>query len=124
MYTVRSICTQSDGRQLVATVTFTLSRPYEKVIEYAVLVPNPANEVMWISYRLAVTFGDVKVRIYTVSGEHIYTGSVPGTMTSFKWDLRDSRGTRVAQGLYFVVLEAGDPWTGKRDRTMLKLAVR
>lgn len=99
-------------------------RPYEKIIEYAILVPNPANEVVWISYRLAATFGDVKVRIYAVSGEHIYTGSAPGTMTSFKWDLRNSRGTRVAQGLYVVVLEAGDSWTGKRDRTILKLAVR
>ncbi len=123
IYTVRTNSLQPDGRQQISSETFSLTHPYEKVIESAVLVPNPADDVVWISFKLALTFGAVDVKIYAVSGKLIYKGQTPGTSRSFRWDLTNSHGSRVAQGLYVVVLEARDPWTGKQDRATLKLAV-
>ena len=107
----------------VSTASFAYARPYRDVIEAATLVPNPATESVWLSYRLATTAATIDVRIFNVSGELVFKGAAPGTARSYRWDLRNADGRRVTDGLYVVVLEAVDPVTLARDRRVLKLAV-
>jgi len=117
IYVVKATSTRSDGRWSADTSSFTMVRTQEKLIEEAILVPNPATESVWISLRLASTESYVDVKVYNVAGELVYHGSVPGTARSFRWDLRNRRGERVAAGLYAVVLDVADrlgglQWTG------------
>ncbi len=123
LYTVRVMSVLPDGRRMVTSATISIIRPYEQLIVSPELVPNPAGEAAWLSYRLASTFAAVDIRVYNVAGELLFEGSADGTRNSFKWDLRNRDGRRVAAGLYLVVIEAADPTTGKRDRAILKLAV-
>ena len=123
MYTVRVTDRQPDGRELVTTASFAYARPFQDVIEAAMLVPNPATETVWLSYRLASTAATVDIRIYNVAGELVFRGRASGTTRSYPWDLRNAAGQRVTDGLYVVVLEATDPLTLSRDRQVLKLAV-
>ncbi|MEK7474569.1 MAG: FlgD immunoglobulin-like domain containing protein [Candidatus Coatesbacteria bacterium] len=123
LYTVRLSDVRPDGREVVSTATVAVTRPYERVIETAVMVPNPADEVAWISFRLADATGTVDVRIYNVAGELVAKGSAPGTARSYRWDLRNRSGTRVTPGLYVVVLEATDSTGVRKDRAIMKLAV-
>jgi flagellar hook assembly protein FlgD len=123
LYTVRLSDPLPDGRERVTTATIAVTRPYEHVIETAVMVPNPADEVAWLSFRLADATGSVDVKIYNVAGELVFKGAAPGTARSYRWDLRNRSGTRVAAGLYVVVVEAADSTGTAKDRAILKLAV-
>ncbi len=123
MYTVRVTDRLPDGRESVSTASFAYTRPFQDVIEVATLVPNPATESVWLSYRLASTAATVDIRIYNVAGELVFKGWTPGTARQYRWDLRNAAGERVADGMYVVVLEATDPLTLARDRQVLKLAV-
>jgi flagellar hook assembly protein FlgD len=122
-YIVRVTSRLPDGRERVSSAVVAVSRAYVRVIEEGVLVPNPAAEAVWISYRLADAAANLEVRIYTVAGELVYKGNSPGTARSFRWDLRNRNGERVADGLYVIELRATDPATGLPDRRILKLAV-
>ncbi len=123
IYTVKAVSILPDGRISQATLSFSLTREFEKLIESALLAPNPAKDVAWVGFKLASTLGEVEVKIYTVAGEMVYSAKLPGTAASFKWDLRNAQGSRVGAGLYLVVIEAFDSWSGKHDRRILKLAV-
>jgi hypothetical protein len=94
------------------------------VIETATMVPNPADEAAWVSFRLADTTGAVDLKIYNVAGELVFKGELPGTARSYRWDLRNRSGTRVAAGLYVIVLEATDATGVRKDRMIMKLAVQ
>ena len=122
-YTIRAVSTMPDGREKQAWATFTLFRPYKSLIVAALLVPNPASSVAWVGFSLASTTATVRVKVYNVAGELLLEGTLPGTARFFKWDLRNRQGSRVADGLYVIALEAEDSATGRRDRKMLKLAV-
>lgn len=123
VYTVRVTDRLPDGRESVTTAGFAYTRPFMDVIESAALVPNPATESVWLSYRLASTAAIVDVRIYNVAGELVFKTTVNGAARQYRWDLRNADGRRVTDGMYIVVLDALDPATRSRDRQMLKLAV-
>ena len=123
IYHVRVTAIQPDGRMKVSIETFTLTRPYERLVEEAVLVPNPAREAAWIGFRLASMSSEVEVRIYNIAGELVHRGSASGMARSYRWDLRNRSGIMVTSGLYVVVLEANDPARGAKDRAIMKLAV-
>ena len=77
--------------------------------------PNPFNPETWIPYHLAES-ADVTLTIYSAEGRLVRTlalGHQPAGLYESKsraayWDGRNSLGERVASGLYFYTLTAGD----------------
>ena len=77
--------------------------------------PNPFNPETWIPYQLSAA-ADVKVSIYSVNGVLVRTltlghqaaGVYQSKGRAAYWDGRNDFGERVASGLYFYTLTAGD----------------
>ena len=77
--------------------------------------PNPFNPETWIPYQLSESV-DVTVSIYSISGSLIRTlalghqsaGIYQSKSRAAYWDGRNELGERVASGLYFYTLTAGD----------------
>ena len=77
--------------------------------------PNPFNPETWIPYQLSESAA-VTVRIYSVKGglvRRLALGYQPAGMYHRKsraayWDGRNAQGEKVASGLYFYTLSAGD----------------
>ena len=77
--------------------------------------PNPFNPETWIPYQLS-TSADVSVSIYAVDGRlvrrldlgHQVAGVYRSRSRAAYWDGRNEFGERVASGLYFYTLTAGD----------------
>ena len=77
--------------------------------------PNPFNPETWIPYQLSAS-ADVSVSIYAVDGRlvrrldlgHRVAGVYRGRSRAAYWDGRNAFGERVASGLYFYTLTAGD----------------
>lgn len=77
--------------------------------------PNPFNPETWIPYHLAEP-ADVTLIIYAVDGQvvrrldlgHQVAGYYQNRSRAAYWDGRNSVGKRVASGLYFYTLTAGD----------------
>jgi len=77
--------------------------------------PNPFNPETWIPYNLAKD-ADVIIKIYNVSGQLIRTLDLNHKEAGFYlrkdkaayWDGRDNLGEKVASGIYFYTLKAGD----------------
>ena len=70
--------------------------------------PNPFRSRSFVEFRLSEP-GPVDLRIYTVSGREIRTvlsEEMPAGAHQIEWDGRDSKGMRVADGLYLYRLEA------------------
>jgi hypothetical protein len=80
-------------------------------------VPNPAEAGVWIPYQLKVG-ADCDIRIYNILGQvvkHIDLGYKPRRYYkalepggAAYWDLTNDRGEKVADGLYFYQLKAGE----------------
>ncbi len=77
--------------------------------------PNPFNPETWIPYHLAKP-AEVTVRIYAVNGILIRTlsfghkaaGVYEHRNRAAHWDGKNAQGERVASGIYFYTLTAGD----------------
>ena len=77
--------------------------------------PNPFNPETWIPYQLA-TSADVVLRIYAVDGSlirklalgHLPAGQYQNRGRAAYWDGRNALGERVASGVYFYTLTAGE----------------
>ena len=77
--------------------------------------PNPFNPETWIPYQLSEV-ADVSVSIYAVDGRlvrrldlgHQSAGVYQSRSRAAYWDGRNAFGERVASGLYFYTLTAGD----------------
>ena len=83
--------------------------------------PNPFNPETWIPYQLAAA-SSVQIHIYDVMGQQVRTldlgkrpaGSYLSRNRAAYWDGRNASGERVATGVYFYRLEAGDFSATKR----------
>ena len=77
--------------------------------------PNPFNPETWIPYHLAKA-ADVTLRIYAVDGTLVRTlalgpqaaGAYQSQSRAAYWDGRNALGEKVASGVYFYTLTAGD----------------
>ena len=77
--------------------------------------PNPFNPETWIPYQLTDA-SDVKITIYDVRGilvrvlpfGHQTAGYYTSRSRAAYWDGRNSAGEKVASGLYFYTITAGD----------------
>jgi hypothetical protein len=83
--------------------------------------PNPFNPETWIPYQLARD-ASVAVRIYNLKGQPIRTialgqqtaGTYLTKDRAVYWDGRDDVGEKVASGVYFYTLRAGEFMATKR----------
>ena len=88
--------------------------------------PNPFNPETWIPYRLA-TDSPLTIHIYNTKGRLVRTISLgnknAGVYTTKNkaayWDGRDSLGDKVASGVYFYQLQAGE-FRATRKMVILK----
>lgn len=77
--------------------------------------PNPFNPETWIPYQLAKP-ADVTLTIYDIRGVvvrelklgHQLAGMYHSRSRAIHWDGRNLFGEKVATGLYFYTLKAGD----------------
>ena len=77
--------------------------------------PNPFNPETWIPYHLAAP-AEVTLTIYAIDGRvvrhldlgHQAAGYYQGKSRAAYWDGRNNVGERVASGIYFYTLTAGD----------------
>ena len=77
--------------------------------------PNPFNPETWIPYRLAES-AEVTLTIYSLNGNRVRTlalghqpaGFYESRSRAAYWDGRNAIGERVASGVYFYTLTAGD----------------
>ena len=88
--------------------------------------PNPFNPETWIPYHLA-THADVTLTIYAADGTvvrhldlgHQEAGYYQNKARAAYWDGRNAVGERVASGVYFYTLTAGD-FAATRKMLILK----
>ena len=88
--------------------------------------PNPFNPETWIPYQLSEN-ADVKISIHAAGGQLVRTldlgyqpvGIYESRSRAAYWDGRNALGERVASGLYFYTLTAGD-FTATRRMLILK----
>ena len=88
--------------------------------------PNPFNPETWIPYQLANP-NDVSITIYDVTGHvvrhldlgHQVAGFYSNRDSAAYWDGRNAVGEKVASGVYFYTLIAGD-FTATRKLLILK----
>ncbi len=72
--------------------------------------PNPFNPSTVISFQLPVN-SEVTLGIYNIAGQlvrKLVAGEMNAGQHSFTWDATNDRGARVASGVYFYVLKAGE----------------
>jgi len=88
--------------------------------------PNPFNPETWIPYQLSDD-QDVAIRIYSAGGEvirelalgHKSAGLYVSRDRSAYWDGRNASGEKVASGVYFYSIQAGD-FIAVRKLSLLK----
>ena len=102
-------------RRGIATLESLLAASVPSETRLLLNYPNPFNPETWIPYQLSQS-ADVTVRIYSVNGYLIRTldlghqaaGIYRSKSRAAYWDGRNELGERVAIGLYFYTLTAGD----------------
>ena len=112
---LRHVVTAADVKrshiQLGELVTYEIPSATELLPNY----PNPFNPETWIPYRLAAD-ADVSVTIYDLGGgvvRRLHVGLMVAAAYERRdkavyWDGRNEFGERVASGIYFYHLSAGD----------------
>ncbi len=78
--------------------------------------PNPFGPGTQLAYRISER-ADVKLSVYSVSGRLVRTlavGEKPAGEHVASWDGRDGSGRRLASGVYFIELRAGDERQARR----------
>ena len=74
-------------------------------------VPNPFNPITTIGYDVPAAGAQVNISVYDVAGRHVRTlidEHRPAGVFSVPWNGEDDRGQRVASGVYFYRMRAGD----------------
>ena len=88
--------------------------------------PNPFNPETWVPYHLS-EHADVTLTIYAIDGKvvrhldlgHQEAGYYENKARAAHWDGRNNVGERVASGVYFYTLKAGD-FAATRKMLILK----
>ncbi|MDE0010231.1 MAG: T9SS type A sorting domain-containing protein [Candidatus Poribacteria bacterium] len=110
---------EHDGSRVFTNAIANLERLLKRVSSTQPMLlpnyPNPFNPETWIPYQLA-TDAEVRVSIYTAEGKLVRTlalgyqeaGVYQSRSRAAYWDGRNDVGERVASGVYFYTLTAGD----------------
>ena len=121
-YTITAEDVRRNWIQLPTSVAYEIPAETELLANY----PNPFNPETWIPYRLAED-AFVTLTIYDLGGQVIRTLEVGHRIASayesrskaIYWDGRNDVGERVASGVYFYTLTAGD-YSATRKMVILK----
>ncbi|MDI6751316.1 MAG: carboxypeptidase regulatory-like domain-containing protein [bacterium] len=78
--------------------------------------PNPAGDGCWIPFQLAFSIEHLSINIYNIVGQKVRTIDAGPRKAGFYtkqdraiyWDRRNDSGQRVASGLYYINLKAGE----------------
>ncbi len=113
---------RAGNRAVFALQADTKAPPIE--VAEAAAYPNPARAAAYVAYRFSTAADTARLRIYDAAGRLVRSiGLDPSAVTRARavWDLRDRRGRPVANGVYFLRVEAG--LGASRARRTLKVAV-
>ena len=121
-YTITAEDVRRNWIQLPTSVAYEIPAKTELLANY----PNPFNPETWIPYRLAED-AFVTLTIYDTAGQVVRTLKVGHRIASayenrskaIYWDGRNDVGERVASGVYFYTLTAGD-YSATRRMVILK----
>ena len=121
-YTIRTEDILRSWIKLPALVTYEIPTETELLTNY----PNPFNPETWIPYRLAED-AFVTLTIYDPSGHvvrilnvgHRVAAVYESQSKAIHWNGRNDAGERVASGVYFYTLTAGD-YSATRKMLILK----
>ena len=116
-YTVTAEDVKQSLIQLPALVAYEIPAETELLANY----PNPFNPETWIPYRLAED-AFVTLTIYDKAGQGVRTLEIGHRIASayenrsnaIYWDGRNDVGERVASGVYFYTLSAGEYFATRR----------
>lgn len=82
------------------------------------LFPNPFSDIVNITYWIEQNGESVDLKIYDVTGRVVKSFLPPASdfsvPTSITWNGRDEKGKRMASGVYFVMLRAGESRATRR----------
>ena len=95
---------------VVSTETKTPPAELLRVLNIGTPKPNPSNHSLSISLELP-TQVNVEASIYSVTGQQVKRlihGLMPIGSHEVVWDTRDQRGSKVAAGIYFLRVQAGE----------------
>ena len=117
---IRHMVTQRDIQAGIVSLDITLS-PIPKESALLANYPNPFNPETWIPYKLAKD-ADVTMRIYNVTGQLVKTLELGHKESGFYlskektayWNGRNEAGEKVASGIYFYTIHAGNFTATKR----------
>ncbi len=95
---------------VVSTETKTPPTEFSRVLKIGTPKPNPSNHCLSISFEVP-TQVNVEASIYGVTGQQVKRlihGLMPIGSHEVIWDTRDQRGRKVAAGIYFFRVLAGE----------------
>ncbi len=122
VYFVQAISINRINEQTIVTKAITLERPTLNIIQAMRLAPNPAKDQVAIWVKTPYAGMDVNVQVYTVAGELVARVHL-GQREMVQWNIVNSRGEQLADGIYLMVVLARDPLSGQVERKVQKLAV-
>ena len=100
----------SANNSSLAEIAFRVGSSLGLEISELMCFPNPVKSNCQFSYSLSEAAKDVTLRVFTLSGLEIYhVGSLPveaGFHNNVNWDVRDSDGDSIANGVYIVQIAA------------------
>lgn len=83
--------------------------------------PNPFNPVTNITYNISKAV-DVNITVYSITGEKVATlvnGKRPAGSYTITWDGLNNANSKIASGIYFYTINAGD-FTATKKMVLLK----
>jgi hypothetical protein len=126
MYYYRITAVDRSGNESDAITTGTATATGDGAVPQALAlypnVPNPFNPSTQIRYDVPEGGARVTLRVFDVHGRLVRTledAAKPAGVYTVPWDGRDSRGARLASGVYFIRIESGSV-TFTHKTTLLK----
>lgn len=115
------------GNKSILKATASVSGPIRLSAQ---VYPNPVRDVLKVRYQLSRNARNLSFKIYDSAGDRVFVSSLNTDMTitavagvnEYQWDLENSRGLEVANGVYILQIDAEDN-QGYRDRVRIKVAV-
>lgn len=125
-YTDTQTATPTYTVTLTVTATFTptyTNTPVPFVFNIKGPFPNPSDETHIVFYLSRDA--DVRVQVFTVSGEKVRRGSMQGIAgyNQWFWDATNDSGKPASSGIFIVRMEALDPIYGKKYTAWCKAAI-
>ncbi|MCO4781935.1 MAG: hypothetical protein KC646_06380 [Candidatus Cloacimonetes bacterium] len=126
-HSVSIVSNDKVGNKSILKATASVSGPIRLSAQ---VYPNPVRDVLKVRYQLSRNARNLSFKIYDSAGDRVFVSSLNTDMTitavagvnEYQWELENSRGLEVANGVYILQIDAEDS-QGYRDRVRIKVAV-